>query len=148
MKILYRIFLSGGITSLVISFFSYQSTLDVHLHDTYYAIALKYVCWCFALIQFVFALLYKSLYKFFFLRMIGWLHTPVTVLVLQTVILFAYFTDSRPRNYLNWDSFKTFQVKTNIETTIIIIFILAQGLFLANLVFGYLKRRRRQNSAY
>jgi hypothetical protein len=128
--------LLGAMASLAISFFSYQSALDIHLHDTYYEIRLNYVCWCFALIHFVFALLYKSLHRLFFSRIIGWFHVLITVLALLTVLLFS-LSQPRPEKYLDWNSFKAFETQKNIEAALFIIFVLAQLTFLLNLVIGY-----------
>lgn len=139
MKVILAIFLLGGIVLLVLSFFMNERTLDVHLYDTYYVINLTYVCWTSALLQFAFAFLYKFLRNKFASKAIAWIHAAVTIIFLYLVSLSPYFTHSHPKDYLTWKTFKTYQIQDNIATVLVIAFIFAQGLFVFNLVIGYVK---------
>lgn len=138
-------FLLGIIEQIYIGY----STLDIHLHDTYYVLkgfSYTIIPALFAL----FAIVYFSIEKFtgkHLNRILSYTHFVLTFIIGHLIFISQQFRLGAvmPRRYWNYENFQSFaQFKSyeNLTNTWIIILIIAQLLFLFNLIITLTKKRQ------
>jgi hypothetical protein len=132
----YNILGIAGLLLLAVCFFLPFQTVAVHFYDTYFVMDMpntfrNMACMLLALFT-LSTLLAGKLHN----RMLSWFHVFLTVLSSLTAIVFLYRASvAYSPSFADWTSFET---NNNILVIVILIFSLAQLLFIVNLITGFL----------
>ena len=126
------------------------TTLDFHLHDTYYVIANAHVMIGIAIIFGTFAAIYHWFPKIFERQLnepIGYIHFWTTLIGAYLIFLPMQYEGlaGMPRRYLNysgWASFNQFENLNRFISIILIAFLAAQLLFVLNIIYSIFKGRK------
>jgi heme/copper-type cytochrome/quinol oxidase subunit 1 len=132
-----------GIVLIIISFFVVSSTIDIHLHDTYYIIGYQQFFWLIALIILFFALLYRITNQVLLSKFLTWLQIIITLLSFIALIAFIFWGNEATRRYIDvsaWNSFHRLSVISKIISWIVLIFIFGQVVFIVNIIGGLIKK--------
>jgi len=146
----YQVFLFAGLILFIISFLvDSRNSVDIHLHDTMFVISQNHIFVIFASICFILWILYLITASILPSRALTILHVLVT---LSTITLFLIVVSSSLGNYYSNEeryldesaliSYNYSNRPTVLITYSIIIFILAQVLFIINIILGILRRLR------
>lgn len=129
-----------GVALLVASFFTGNHTVDIHLHDTYYVIATRFLlattggwsllCW----------LLYQLLRKRSASAPLTVLHVVLSLLFVVVLFVVPLLFRSSPRRYVDLSSFRNGQRAIVLAT---LGFVLGQVLFFANTLLALVGRGRK-----
>jgi cytochrome c oxidase subunit 1 len=122
-----------------------SQTIDIHLHDTYYIIALSHVLWAFAFLLMVLWILYRLTHKILYSRKLTWTHIVVSLLTVLLLCLFISnnLFDSQSKRYIDlssWTTFSDYQQTTRMLRYTVAGLLLGQLLFIINLIAGITKR--------
>ena len=130
-----------GITGLLLfagSFFVPTQSVDIHLHDTYYVLDSNFIT------NYMSTLLLLLFTLCFFLRrqlrymVLQWLHVGLTLLSFLVVIYFVYRAPvANQSKMMDWSHARSFT--NNIAVVALLLFVLAQVLFLVNSMIGIFK---------
>lgn len=140
------LFISGGLTGIFIG----NSTLDIHLHDTYFIIAHFHLVMGVASFMGMFAGVYHWFPKMFGRYMnntLAYIHFWVTIIGAYLIFWPMHYEGlaGMPRRYYdfsNWESFKMFAGLNQFITFITILVFLAQFLFIFNFFYSMFKGRK------
>lgn len=129
-------------------FINENQTLDVHLPDTYFVIAGTHFFWLFALLLSVLWIAYRIFKKILFSLKLTWIHVLISVMTTILLLLFLfignYSLNLRPGSYTDSSSWNTYHENfTQKMRTIsygILVLLVAQMVFVANLIIGLFKR--------
>jgi hypothetical protein len=121
-------------------------TVDLHFYDTYYVVNDRILFWMIAVLLMYFAIIYRVTYRVLFSRYLIWIHLVLTLLTLCALMIFPFRSASIPARHVdltNWTMgyrgvYSQYVVLAVIATT----FIIAQLLFVVNVVGGLIKRSR------
>jgi cytochrome c oxidase subunit 1 len=139
-------FISGGLTGIWFG----NSTIDIHLHDTYFIVAHFHLVMGIAAMFGMFAGIYHwfpKMYGRFMNDTLAYIHFWVTLAGAYLVFWPMHYQGlaGMPRryfNYANWESFNQFQ-GLNIMMTVVTMIILAiQLLFIFNFFYSIFKGRK------
>ncbi len=141
----YNLLVIAAIALSIISFFISEDIIDVHLHDTYYVIPLKFIFWTIAAILLMSWIIYRLTDRILFSKLLSWMHVIFTIVSL-TFIVFPWWNRSpAPRRLYDFNSIEAplhAVDKTNaIITLCAAILLFAQVIFIINIVFGIIKNR-------
>ncbi len=132
----WQLFLFAAIISLVFAFFSNKNTIDIHLHDTYYVIRSSHVRFALCCYFLFIWLLYFFSKKFLWSNKLTWLHIIFTfagLLVLKSAYLF--FDNNKT-------SFAKFQIQGSLISMALLVFVIAQLLFILNILGGIIQKKQ------
>ena len=130
-------------------FFGY-STLHIQIHDTYFVLANVHVMIFHALICLVFSAVYHF-YPAITGRMLnaplGYIHFVITLFGIGFISWPAHYESmaGMPRRYLdhsNWENLEPGENFNSFRMKVIILFIGAQLLFIVNLIYSAIRRKR------
>ncbi|WP_369075812.1 cbb3-type cytochrome c oxidase subunit I [Flavihumibacter cheonanensis] len=133
-----------------------NSTLDIHLHDTYYLISYSYPIMLVVLIFAIFAAIYHWFERIFKRKMNRWLgsaHFWITYLglnILQISIQQIQFS-TNPRRYIDYsspDAINYLNIQNSFISTFILIIIGAQLLFLYNFCYSLTSNKNKNLTTY
>jgi heme/copper-type cytochrome/quinol oxidase subunit 1 len=152
----YNLLLLTSILLFIVGLFSFNSAMDIHLHDTYFVFPLTYLMWIPSVILLIFWLLYLLTKKFLYSKALIWTHIISTIVGSVFILAFPFLlTNSHeglagiPSRYYDIGQSKTYQFFGNLtKTTVVIAFILTAGqlTYLINFVVGLYKRPGAQNN--
>lgn len=139
-------FISGGLTGIFLG----NSSLDIHLHDTYFIIAHFHIVMGVAGFFGMFAGVYHwfpKMYGRFLNNTLGYIHFWVTLVGAYLIFWPMHYEGlaGMPRRYYdfsNWESFKMFAGLNEFISFISIIVFAAQLLFVFNFFYSIFKGRR------
>ena len=144
----YKLLLWAAFALVLASFFITSDSVDIHLHDTYFIIAVKHLFWALGLIAVIIWALYKLTFEFLFSRLLTWVHIIATIITLIILVLVIYSGDSlsspKPRQYYdysNWNSLNTYNQYAKTLGILLSIVLIGQVAYLINLIGGLIKRR-------
>lgn len=141
LKLPYSALLFTGIIFLFMSLFKSESTLDIHLHDTYYVISRQSIYRFFAAVYILYWLLYFCTIRLLHSKMLTWIHVILTLLfaILLAITPFWLNEPQRPvgDNYINAaDQFN----RERIIAIILLIITFGQLVYVGNLITGVVKK--------
>ncbi|MCF1716683.1 cbb3-type cytochrome c oxidase subunit I [Flavihumibacter sp. RY-1] len=125
---------------LIQGVFFNNSTIDIYLHDTYYVLSYSYPIFIVAIVFVIFAIIYNRFEKIFKRKMkkgLGSAHFWITFLGLSYMLLpfqQIQYVDN-PRRYIDYsnsDGMIPIDYQNSFITTLIIVIIVAQLLFIYN----------------
>ncbi len=139
-------FISGGLTGIFLG----NSSLDIHLHDTYFIIAHFHIVMGVAGFFGMFAGVYHwfpKMYGRFLNNTLGYIHFWVTLIGAYLIFWPMHYEGlaGMPRRYYdfsNWESFKMFAGLNEFISFISIIVFAAQLLFVFNFFYSIFKGRK------
>jgi heme/copper-type cytochrome/quinol oxidase subunit 1 len=147
--------LAAGIV-LIASFFAFDKTVDIHLHDTYFVIAMTYSFWLLIIMLLLLWTFYRLAKRFLFSKVLTWLSLLLTVSSSLFLVAVSFYSDSyynglagTPRRYYDYGSWNSFTIRDNLTKAVVVfVLLLFIGLviFIANFVIGLLKRFAGHNS--
>lgn len=143
-------FISGGLTGIFLG----NSSLDIHLHDTYFNIAHFHIVMGVAAFFGMFAGVYHWFPKFFGRQMnnpMAYVHFWITMIGAYLIFWPMHYEGfaGMPRRYYdysNWESFKMFAGLNEFISIVAIIVFLTQILFVVNFFYSMFKGRREKST--
>jgi hypothetical protein len=143
----YHLLLLTWLALVIISFFQdKKKTIDIHFGDTYYVIAQSHVFIFFAFIVWTLWFLYLLTRKILYSKSLTWIHVSITVVTLLFLLCMLKFVGNiftqTPGRYTgnNWNTFELYNRSVKWIFYITIALVLAQVIFIVNLVKGIVKR--------
>jgi heme/copper-type cytochrome/quinol oxidase subunit 1 len=144
----YYLFLYTGLTLFLISLIVLKQNIsvDIHLHDSYFVIALSHIFWFLASFSLIIWVFYLLVNKILYSKILIWVHIIVTIFALSifSAILFLYESlikvKINPNNnfrFLNpFDNYNTIEKFIGIS---IFVLVIGQFIFLINIIIGLFK---------
>ncbi len=140
------LFISGGLTGIFLG----NSSLDIHLHDTYFVIAHFHIVMGVASMFGMFAGIYHwypKMYGRYLNNTLGYIHFWITMIGAYLIFWPMHYEGlaGMPRRYYKydiWESFKQFGTLNQFISIVAIIVFLTQILFLLNFFYSIWKGRK------
>ena len=140
------LFISGGLTGIFLG----NSTLDIHLHDTYFVIAHFHIVMGVASFFGMFAGVYHwfpKMYGRYLNNTMAYIHFWVTLVGAYLIFWPMHYSGlaGMPRRYTdwsNWQSFNQFQGMNSFISTVAMIVFAVQLLFVFNFFYSIFKGRK------
>ena len=140
------LFISGGLTGIFLG----NSTLDIHLHDTYFVVAHFHIVMGVASFFGMFAGVYHwfpKMYGRFLNNTMAYIHFWVTMVGAYLIFWPMHYAGlaGMPRRYTdwsNWQSFNQFQDMNRFISTVAMIVFAVQILFVFNFFYSIFKGRK------
>jgi len=140
------LFISGGLTGIFLG----NSTLDIHLHDTYFVIAHFHIVMGVASFFGMFAGVYHwfpKMYGRYLNNTMAYIHFWVTLVGAYLIFWPMHYSGlaGMPRRYTdwsNWQSFNQFQDMNSFISTVAMIVFAVQLLFVFNFFYSIFKGRK------
>lgn len=140
------IFISGGLTGIFLG----NSTLDIHLHDTYFVIAHFHIVMGVAGFMGMFTGVYHwfpKMYGRYLNNTMAYIHFWITFVGAYLIFWPMHYEGlaGMPRRYMdfsNWQSFHQFGELNKFISTVTIIVFAVQFLFLLNFIYSIFKGRK------
>jgi cytochrome c oxidase subunit I len=142
------LFISGGLTGIFLG----NSTLDIHLHDTYFVIAHFHIVMGVASFFGMFAGVYHwfpKMYARYMNNTMAYIHFWVTLVGAYLIFWPMHYEGlaGMPRRYVDyssWESFKQFAELNRFISTVAMIVFAVQLLFVFNFFYSIFKGRKLQ----
>lgn len=139
-------FISGGLTGIFLG----NSTLDLHLHDTYFVIAHFHIVMGVSAFMGMFAGIYHwfpKMYGRYMNNTMGYIHFWVTLVCAYVIFWPMHYEGfaGMPRRYYdysNWESFKHFVELNRVISFAAILSFLVQLMFIFNFIYSIFKGRK------
>lgn len=139
-------FISGGLTGIFLG----NSTLDLHLHDTYFVIAHFHIVMGVSAFMGMFAGVYHwfpKMYGRYMNNMMGYIHFWLTLVCAYVIFWPMHYEGfaGMPRRYYDysgWESFKHFVELNRVISFAAIVSFLAQLMFVFNFFYSIFKGRK------
>ena len=140
------LFISGGLTGIFLG----NSTLDIHLHDTYFVVAHFHIVMGVASFFGMFAGVYHwfpKMYGRFLNNTLAYIHFWVTLVGAYLIFWPMHYSGlaGMPRRYTdwsNWQSFNQFQDMNRFISTVAMVVFAVQILFVFNFFYSIFKGRK------
>lgn len=133
---------SVALLLLLCSFFLAAKTIDIHLHDTYYILSTAHLFRFFSTFLFVFAVVYRIADGRLFSKRLTWIHIIAT-LVAPILLFYFIFCSQVEMRYLDVSLCDRFNTLNHFFYWAICGFLIAQALFILNIIGGMFKPRVR-----
>jgi heme/copper-type cytochrome/quinol oxidase subunit 1 len=146
----YNLIIFTAFVVLAASFFAFNQTVDIHLHDTYFVITLTHLLWAISTLLLILWTLYILLHRLLFSRFLMWINIVLTIMgVLFLVLIFFYSNRyyeglaGMPRRYYDYRGSDSVVLQNNLTKAVLIsIVVLGLGVltFIVNLIIGLFNR--------
>lgn len=135
------IWLLVALIIFIFSFFQGESTLDIHMHDTYFVVAYTHICWLFSFLCFLFAGLYIAFNNILWSKWFSWFHLIGTIIFSFVFIYNKNFNSNLgiPPRYFDYSSLEAFYQFIDLNPLtgfLLLVFLFAQSIFIINLLIG------------
>jgi cytochrome c oxidase subunit I len=148
--------LLAAILFFVAGLFSFNSAIDIRMHDTYFISRLSYFIWTPSIVLLFFWLIYLATRNILFSKRLMWIHVFLTILTCIFILTFPYFLTNSfaglagmPRRYFDIGQSKTYQFFGELGKTgvaLVVILALGQLTFLTNFFVGLYKNETGRNN--
>jgi heme/copper-type cytochrome/quinol oxidase subunit 1 len=152
----YNLFLLAIGLVLIVGLVTYKSTIDIHLHDTYYILPLTILTWIPTIILLLFWLLYSVTKTYLWSKMLIWTHVLLTIIISLVIVASPYLSGysnaglpGAPRRYYDHGELNRLHVFNNLSDIVVLaalILIAGQVLYIINLIAGLFIHGVRQNN--
>ena len=140
------LFISGGLTGIFLG----NSSLDIHLHDTYFVVAHFHIVMGVASMFGMFAGIYHwypKMYGRYLNNMLGYIHFWITIIGAYLIFWPMHYEGlaGMPRRYYdfaNWESFNMFNDLNHFISVVALIVFATQILFVLNFFYSIFKGRK------
>ncbi len=139
----YHLFLIFAVFFSILSLFHYgNSTIDIQMHDVYFVVGHDQVFFWIFILLFLYWMIYLLCRKFLWSNKLSWIHTILTIFcfalifILGTPLLSGYVPNDMLKRYYSF-----YEVTNTAITSLTIIMVLAQPLFLINILGGFIKNK-------
>ncbi|MEO9022277.1 MAG: hypothetical protein ABI237_11260 [Ginsengibacter sp.] len=144
----YNLLLLTGLILILTCFFFFNqnTTIDIHLHDTYFVIAHSHFFWLLAIPALMIWTIYLLTNKILYSKALTWVHVIITistlVLLASTLFMGESLFNPAPKHYYDYSSWNS-SVTTPARIIADTIFILLSGqiIFIINFIAGIFKRK-------
>ena len=120
------------------------ATIDLHLYDTYFVIAISFILMTFAGFIILLWGIYELTNKFLLSIIITWIHVAITIFAVVTLVAIPFWDGMRlyprPRRYVDYSEFDSFQWLNSFIAAVAMAFLFAQLLFIVNLLGGLIRK--------
>lgn len=141
----HNLLLMIALVLILISFFVTSTTVDIHVHDTYYVVVYQQIFWLITLLLLFYALLYKVASRRLFSTTLTGLHLIITIATLPVFLFFPLLTYRTPGRFIDlshWSSFNRDDYSNGLIRGLLVLFVLAQLIFIINLLGGSSRKTR------
>ncbi len=136
-----------------ISLFIPNREIDIHFHDTFFILPIKYLIWFPTLFQFVFWIIYLITKQYLFSNLLSWIHIVLLVSTSLSIVVLTYYllnSISQPIIHPTVDSIKNLrpnQAPSDLISSLSFLLIGSSLIYITNLIIGLLKgiNRMRPN---
>ena len=142
----YFLFLLTGLILIIATLFMFGQSIDFHLHDTYFVVAVNYFIWALAILFVLVWGIYKLTDRFLWTKKLTWAHVSLTILVVILLSTIGFWHDKIlppiKRDAISYRDIIDDQKREGIIAyPIMIIFVVGQVAYFVNLIVGLIKRR-------
>ena len=148
----YNLLLLTAVLILIASFFAFDYTLDIHIHDTYFIIAMTHLIWATIILLLIFWIIYLLTKHLLFSKFLTWVHIILTVLTSIFLVAFLFYPNNyyqglggMPRRYYDYSSLENLLRHNNLTKGVVIsLLVLSLGLltYIINFIVGLFKKFR------
>ena len=142
----YYLFAVAAAILFIVGMFIPQSTMDIHLHDTYFVFSSRFFFWFLSILLLGYFLLYLATDTMLYSKKLTWIHVVITVVYIIIFILYSRSFSNNvgmPRRYYDYgngfNAYFHFQQEARTLRLTTLTFILAQLLYVINLLAGIIK---------
>lgn len=121
-----------------------NNSIDIHLHDTYYVIAISHICMLLAIPLAFAAIVYFLTRNFRQWAVLKYFHLLSFGMI--PVLLYFLSTDFQISYYRQDDVFNRFNSVKMLSLATVLIFVLGQVAFLVNLIAGFVRGKKTATS--
>ncbi|MFT3822540.1 MAG: hypothetical protein QM731_01420 [Chitinophagaceae bacterium] len=147
------LFFSAIIVFIAGYLLSGNSTLDIHMHDTYVVLPAAYYAWVPALLLLVAGVFYFIARNVLYSKRLSWIHIGCTIFICLFLVLMPFLSGSSyeglagmPRRYFDYSSSDWTAIFSRLPITTIIILLTGacvQLIFVVNLAIGLWLRLKK-----
>ena len=141
----YQLLIPIFVLILVLSFLkSPEASFNLHLHDTYLNIAVRFILLIFAVFTIVVWGIYSLTNKLLLSSIFTWIHIAITIITIITLVSIVFWngilfwTNSTRKDWSDFDAFVRFN---NFVAITAIILLFSPLLYIINLVLGLLLKK-------
>jgi cytochrome c oxidase subunit 1 len=111
----YNLLLISAILFFITGLLSFNTSMDIHFHDTYIIFSSTYFLWILAIMLFLFWMLYMATKSFLYSKKLSWTHICFTILSSLFLFVLPIFIPNSynglagmPRRYYDFSSRESF----------------------------------------
>ena len=136
-----------------VSLFIPNKEIDIHFHDTYFILPIKYLIWFPTLVQFAFWIFYLTTKQYLFSNLLSWIH----ILLLLSTSLFTLFPTyflfhfasksiTIPWTFAALKNLRSYQIHSDLVSSSFFVLIGCSLIYITNLIIGLLKGINRMKT--
>jgi len=141
--------LLAALALIIASFFISNQAIDLHIHDTYFVIAVEHIFWAVSLLLLFHWILYRLLNNLLFSIFLSWMNILLTVICCAMIVWLIL--DQRAAGVRTYFDFSIWERShdhdQNLFAGIILTSFSGLVVFLINLVVGILKKKNRTDNS-
>ena len=144
----HNLLLTTAVIIFIASFFVFDHTLDIHIHDTYFIISASQILWAIVILLLVFWILYLLTTRILFSKVLTWVHIILAVLTSISFVAISFYSNYQgkagtPRRYYDYSNWETTVQFDNLTKVVAILFsgmVLGLFIYVVNLGAGVIKK--------